>query len=251
MIYGLYLSATGVMTSSYKEDVIANNLANSETIGFKRNDPQFRQRLTALQESRRPGDWSDSTLEGVGGGLLAMPTGIDFTQGAFDKTGSPLDAAIEGSGFFAVQDQQQTRLTRDGRFSVSRDGSLVTPTGHKVLDARGRPVTLAPDASTQIHDDGSISQNGQTVAKLGLFDIADHSTLVKVGQNLLAVADPNQLKPATGSLHPEFLEGSNAEPTIELANLMDAQRQLEANANLIRTQDSTLQRLVNDVGKIS
>jgi len=251
VLYGLYLSAAGVMTSSYKQDVIANNLANAETAGFKRNVPAFRQRLTEAQERRAPSDWSDQTLEGLGGGTLSMPTGTSFEQGAVEETGSPLDAAIQGDGFFATRQGDQIRLTRDGRFSVSRDGFLVLGDGQKVLGANQQPVSVSPDSPIKITADGTITQNGQTAARLGVFDVQDRSALKKLGGGLFALSDPADLKNATGSVQSEYIERSNVDPTTELTELMDAQRQLEANANMIRTQDSTLQRLVNDVGKIS
>ena len=251
MLYGLYLSASGVMTSSCKQDVIANNLANSETAGFKRDVPAFRQRLTEAQERRASRDATDSVLEGLGGGTFSMPTGTNFEQGAIEQTGSALDVAIQGDGFFATRQGDQTHLTRDGRFSVDREGRLVLDDGQPVLSNKGQPITLSPDAPTQIDRNGAITQNGQLVANLGLFDVQDRSTLKKLGGGRFAPADPADLKDATGTIHSEYIERSNVDPTSELAELMDAQRQLEANANLIRTQDSTLQRLVNDVGKIS
>jgi len=251
MIEGLYLSATGIMTSSYRQDVLANNLANSETAGFKRDVALFKQRLTAAEESRRPGDWSDPVLEGLGGGTLSMPTRIDFTQGDMQESGSPLDVAITGDGFFTVRDHDQTRLTRDGRFVMARDGQLTLARGQKVLDAKGQPITLATDSPASIDAQGQISQNGQVVARLGVVDVADKSTLTKLGGGLFAVADAATLTPSQSQLRSGFIERSNVDPTMEMTELMDAQRQLEANANMIRTQDSTLQRLVNDVGKIS
>jgi len=251
MIYGLYLSATGIMTNAYRQDVIANNLANADTTGFKRDIASFKQRLTEQQEGRRTGGWSDPDLEGLGGGTLVMPTRVDFEQGAIEQSGGPLDVAIEGGSFFAVDQGGQTRLTRDGRFQVNRDGFLVLPDGQKVLDDKLRPIALAADAPTTIDRSGQITQAGQVVARIGLFDVPDRAGLTKVGGNLLAYADPAQIRPASGTLHNGFLEGSNADPTTELTELMDAQRQLEANANMIRAQDATLQRLVNDVGKIS
>lgn len=251
MLYGLYLSAAGVMTSSYKQDVLANNLANSETAGFKRDVPEFRQRLTEAQERRAAGDASDSVLEGLGGGMMSMPTGTDFQQGTIEQTGSALDVAISGDGFFAVRQGEQTRLTRDGRFSVNREGRLVLGDGEPVLSDKGQPITLSPDASTRIDSLGGINQNGQIVARLGLLDVQNRSTLKKLGGGLYAPADPADLKDATGTLRSGYIETSNVDPTTELAGLMDAQRQLEANANMIRTQDSTLQRLMNDVGKIA
>lgn len=251
MLYGLYLSAAGIMTSSYKQDVIANNLANANTTAFKRDVPAFRQRLTEAQERRLPADWSDATLEGLGGGMLSMPTSTDFEPGPIEQTGSPLDVAIQGKGFFATLDGDKVRLTRDGSFFVSREGTLVRGSGQPILDASQHPITLAPDAPTKIASDGTISQAGQVVAKLGVFQVADRSTLTKLGDGLFAPADPADLQASDDPVRGEYLEQSNVDPSTEMVELMDAQRQLEANANLIRTQDSTLQRLVNDVGKIS
>ena len=107
MIYGLYLSAAGVVSSSYRQDVIANNLANSETVGFKRDLPLFQERLTEAQQ-RRGGSHSDPLMEGLGGGLLASPTLVDNRAGDLEHTGAPLDVAIQGDGFFAVDDHGQT-----------------------------------------------------------------------------------------------------------------------------------------------
>jgi flagellar basal-body rod protein FlgG len=251
MIYGLYLSATGIMTNAYRQDVIANNLANAETDGFKKDVPLFKQRLTAAQENHKPGDWSDPTLEKLGGGLFLMPTRVNHEQGPLEQTSNPLDVAIEGDGFFGVQTNGQTRLTRDGRFTIDSNGNLVLPEGAKVLDAAGQPLVLSRDQPTSIGKDGVITQGGKTAGRIGLFDVPDRAQLKKLGKNLFAPSDANQLKPGTGTLHAEFVERSNVDPTSELTELMDAQRQLEANANMIRVQDSTLQRLVNDVGKIS
>ena len=114
MIYGLYLSATGVQTSAHRQDTIANNLANAETVGFKKDVSLFRQRLTEAQErrlspgSRRPhgplfpGAPTNPLLEPIGGGHDFHPTLIDTAQGELEPTGSPLDLAIEGGGCFDV-----------------------------------------------------------------------------------------------------------------------------------------------------
>jgi flagellar basal-body rod protein FlgF len=249
MIYGLYISATGIAANSYKQDVIANNLANSETAGFKRDVAAFKQRLTAAQEGRAVGSWSDSILEGLGGGMFAMPNQIDLAPGSLQETGSPLDVAISGDGFFAVRENGKTLLTRDGRFTVNRDGQLVLSSGQPVLDSAGQPIAIAPDAPVSIDAEGEISQNGQPVAQLGLVDPADKSTLTKAGGNLLDPGD-SPLRPIETRVRSQFVEQSNVDPATEMADLMNTQRQLEANANMIQMQDQTLQRLVNDVGKI-
>jgi flagellar basal-body rod protein FlgF len=257
MIYGLYLSATGVMTSSYRQDVIANNLANAETVGFKKDLALFRQRLTEAQQRglATSGAMTGATsalLEPLGGGHLAHPTLVDTSQGEFEPTGSPLDVAIEGRGYFAVDDNGQTRLTRNGQFSVDAQGNLILSNadGQKVLDDRQRPIQIAPGGDVWIGKDGTITQRDQVVARLGVFDVADAARLSKQGATLLSF-DGQNLNPAAGAtLHNQSVERANVDPATELAALMDTQRHLEANANMIRYQDQTLAKLVNEVGKI-
>ena len=251
MIYGLYLSATGIMTNSYRQDVISNNLANSETSGFKRDATSFRERMTAAQQNRNPADWSDSALGGLTGGTFAQPNHIDFEQGPIEETGSPLDVALQGDGFFGVEDGGKMRLTRDGRFQLDRNGALTMSDGRAVLDQAGKPITLTPDTPATIDKTGSIMQDGQVVATLGIFDVPDKAKLTKLGNGMLDYPNPNQITPATPTVFGGHLESSNVDPTTELAQLIETQRQLEANANMIHTQDSTLQLLVNNVGKIS
>ena len=111
MNYGLYLSATGVLANTYRQDVIANNLANAETVGFKRHLATFQQRPVESHFQGRP-DLSDPTLDNIGGGFLVAPTQVDTSQGEFEPTGNNLDAAIFGNGFFAVQNKGKTQLTR-------------------------------------------------------------------------------------------------------------------------------------------
>src|SRR5690349_15534621 len=143
MNYGLWLSATGIVTSSHRQDVIANNLANVETVGFKRNVPLFQQRLTEAQARRQPDD-SDGKLDRLGGGLLCAPTLIDQTQGDPEGTGNNLDVALQGKGYLSVTDASGKQfLTRDGRMALNRDGNLVLATsGQRVLDAKGQPIAL-------------------------------------------------------------------------------------------------------------
>jgi flagellar basal body rod protein FlgG len=232
--------------------VLANNLANSESVGFKRDLALFQQRQTALQERHQAGDFSDPTLEMMGGGMLATPTLVDTHQGDLEHTGNTLDAAIEGDGWFQVSDGKQTRLTRDGRFMLNGEGELVLSNAHnqRVLDPKGNPIKLGPGALS-IANDGQITLNGNPTGRIGLFDVPDRSKLVTQGGTMLSYPQGEALKPAGGTLRNEFVERANVDPTTELAELMDTQRQLEANANMIHYQDQTLQRLVNDVGKIS
>src|SRR4051812_28783861 len=251
MLYGLYLSASGIVSSSYKEDVVANNLANSESVGFKRDVASFQERLTAAQERRLPGR-SSKMLDMLGGGMFASPTLLDNRQGELEPTGNAMDVAIQGDGYFAVQDKGQSRLTRNGQFMLDKKGHVVLANGEgqAVLDPKGKPIQLQPNLPTNIAEDGTITQGGQAVGRLGVFDVKDPTRLKKEGGSLIAHPDQT-LVAGTGTLRPEFVERANVDPATELADLMETQRQLEANANMIRYQDQTLGRLVNEVGKIS
>jgi flagellar basal body rod protein FlgG len=255
MIYGLYLSAAGIMTNSYRQDVIANNLANSETVGFKKDVALFRERMTAAQEQRAKAGNSAGLLEQLTGGTWAAPTVTDSSQGDLENSSNPLDVALQGNGYLAVQgsDDQKMQLTRDGRMMINRQGDLILANneGQKVLGSDGRAIQLSPEKETRITDDGRILQDDVQVARLGLFAAPDAAKLKKEGGNMYSYPDPQSADMASVSVRSGFTERSNVDPATELAALMDAQRQLEANARMISYQDQMLAKAVNDVGKMS
>ena len=255
MLYGLYLSAAGVMTNSYRQDVIANNLANSETVGFKKDLATFRQRAPGSREMPAEAGYSNPLLDRIGGGTLADPTLVDTSQGDSEETGNPLDAAIQGPGFFVVGSPGAQRLTRNGQFMIDRAGTLVQGGGANlpVMDAAGKPIhldgTLA--SQTSIGVDGTISQGSVPVARLGTVDVPDAAALRNQGAGLFSYPDMTAVRASGSQVRGEFVERANVDPATEMAALMDTQRQLEANANMIHYQDATLDKLVNSVGKIS
>jgi flagellar basal body rod protein FlgG len=254
MIYGMYLSATGVITSAYRQDLIANNLANSETTGFKRDLATFYQRPTADQEMPLKVGLSNKMLDKIGGGTFASPNQLDTSQGTLEATGNNLDLAIFGPGYFTVGGRDgQPRLTRDGRFRLDSSGKLTLSTdqANPVLNSKGEPIVLNPALPTRIDETGQVLQAEQPVAKLGMVDVADPSHLHKEGGSLLSYPDSVTALPTGTTIKSGFTEGSNVDPPTELSELMDTQRQLEANANMIRYQDETLGELVNTVGKVS
>ena len=256
MIYGLYLSATGVMNNSYRQDVIANNLANAQTTGFKRDLTEFRERATADVEQLDKSQWSNPLYDNLGGGNYAMPTSIDCSNGATEATGNNLDVSIGGSGYFSVMGTDgNQRLTRNGQFAIDNTGALVmaNQAGVRVLDQGGKPIMLdgTQRAQTYISPDGTVTQNNQAVGKIGVFNVADSSKLRKDGATMFDGIDPSDLTVSNSPLKSESIENANVDPATEMAQLMESQRELEANANMIRTQDQTLDKLVNSVGKVS
>lgn len=254
MIYGLYLSAAGVMTNSYRQDVIANNIANAETVGFKKDLALFQERRTELAERGFSPQRSNALLEALGGGIFASPTQVDTTQGELEPTGNNLDVAIIGRGMLAVKHGDQTQLTRDGRMVVNHRGRLALANNEnvEVLDVKGKTIPIDPRFAPQIAKDGVVSQEGKPVGQIGIFEVPDPNQLTKAGGTMLAYPDVKKIRPSVNStLRSEFVERANVEPSSELSQLMEAQRQLEANANMIRYQDQMLSKLVNEVGKIS
>jgi flagellar basal-body rod protein FlgF len=254
MLYGLYLSAAGVQTNSYRQDVISNNIANAETVGFKRDLALFQQRRTEVAERGLSPSQSNALLEKLGGGVFASPTLIDHTQGELENTGNNLDVAIAGQGYFQAAHGDQTHLTRDGRLLINNKGhlALANNANFELLDPKGKPIAVDPSIPPNIDKEGVVTQKGKLVGRIAVVDVADPSQLKKSGGNMLTIADPKQVRPANGALlQAGYQERANVEPSSELASLMDAQRQLEANANMIRYQDQMLSKLCNDVGKIS
>lgn len=264
MIYGLYLSASGVMSSSYKQDVIANNLANAETTGFKRDLPLFQTRLTEAQEARLgrgTRGWSDPVLENLGGGLLLGKQRVDTSPGTLEHTSSPLDVSIQGDGYFAVRPANgstapgaagDVALTRNGQFMVDGQGYLVlgSDRGQRVMDVNKQPIRVTVDGGPlHIGSDGAVSQGNQSLGQIGVFNVDDASRLQKLGGTLLGYPDAGGIRRSASPVQAEFLERSNVDPTTELTELMKTQRLLEANAQMIRYQDQTLGKLI-EVGKI-
>jgi flagellar basal-body rod protein FlgF len=260
MNYGLQLSASGVLTSMYRQDVLANNLANVDTVGFKPDNVAFRQRSAARIEDGLFNLPSNSLLERLGAGVLVAPNRASMTQGAIDKSANELDAAINGPGFFVVaagdgRGADTLRLTRDGRFTLGPGGRLqMATTGHAILDAGNRPITLDRAAGPiGINADGSITQHGSTVARINLVDVPDAGALRKEGASLFKIP-PGQLaglRPATGQIQPGAIERSAVDPIQAIMGVTDAASSVAANARMIQLQDDLMNRAINTLGRVA
>lgn len=254
MNYGLWLSAAGLQANRYQQDVIANNLANLDTTGFKRDLAVFSERAVASREPFGDPTQSQRLLDSMTGGTFVAPTCTVFSQGTVQPTGRPLDVSLEGDGFFAVRDGDRTVYTRDGQFAVDAKGNLVTSAGGRpVLSDRGTPIRIPADQarSARIGQDGTIRAGDAVVAKLGIVDFADRRELRKEGSNVYSAADTARKKPAKASLISGAKETSTVEPMAALVSMMEASRAYELNANMISLQDTMLSRAVNDVGKVA
>ncbi|HUU84333.1 MAG TPA: flagellar hook-basal body protein [Phycisphaerae bacterium] len=258
MTYGLWLSAAGMQANEYRQDVLANNLANANTVGFKQDLAVIRERAVegaGPEGGSTVGDSLFGAMDGLSGGSFVAPTYHSFAQGPVTQTHNPLDAAIDGDGFFAVRVGDDLRYTRDGRFTTNADNELVMVANGgraKVLDDAGAPIVLLPATAgrPRIAADGTIRQGTTVVGKLGLAEFDDRDNLRKVGANLFQ-ATGGRVGPAQrSSVLAGHVEQSTVNPIGGLASMIEVSRAYQLNANMISLQDSTIGQAVSRVGRI-
>lgn len=258
MTYGLQISASGLMTSLYKQDVLANNLANANTAGFKADLPSTRPRLAVRQEDGLGNAPSNALLERLGGGALLNPNRISFAQGPLRTTGNSLDVAIQGDGFLTVRDDADkanpVKLTRDGRLTRNAQGELVlASSGLRVLDTSGNPIVLPDGPEAKISGDGTIRQRGQEIAQFQLVSGGDPSRLRKGGHSLfIAPSDViSKPTPATGTISQNTYEDSGVDEVKTLVQLTGVARAIDGQVSLIQTHDRLMDRAINVFGKVT
>lgn len=246
----MYLSAAGSLAAETRMDVIANNLANVDTPGFKRSFAVFQERLNEAKEPPRLEMSRRAVLDRVGGGLFVHEVAFDPSNGPMQQTSNSLDVAIEGDGWFTVGVGSERFFTRAGNFSKSAAGFLVTADGEaRVLDDKGRPIRI-PDGDLTIAEDGQISVDGTAVARLWVQGSADPKRYLPVGGNRYQLTEGPTPGPASARLHQGFVERSTVSPVQEMVTLIRTSRAYEANQRMITQQDQALGRVVNDVGRV-
>ncbi len=241
MIRGLYVAGEGMSARQKAQEVLANNLANLNTSGFKADRPVF-QAVYERQIYRWEGIGS-TPIGTLSAGAILSTTFTDFQAGALQTTGNPLDVAIEGQGFFAIQTPQGVRYTRQGAFQLNAEGTLTTREGYPLLNAQGQPIRVPRGTTPQIGEDGTVQVNGAPIARLQIVQ----GELVKspdgyfVG-NPAPVANPRLVAGA--------LEMSNVNMVREMVNMIELIRAYESHQRVVQTHDETLGRAINDLARI-
>lgn len=254
MLRGLYSSAMGMIVQSQKMDVIANNLANINTSGYKRDSVVIESFNEAL--TKRINDWYvQANPSGIIGNMY-LSTGVgqiftDYRQGKVTNTGNNLDFAISNSdtSFFVIEvpgeSGMEERYTRDGGFVLDKSGKLVTKEGYTVKGEEG-PIILNGQ-NFQVNDKGEFIQDGNVVGKLMIKTFKDASNLRKVGNNLLKVDGEIEEIEFKGSILQGFIESSNVNSIKEMVDMITVVKAYEANQKVLRAHDETLGRAVNDI----
>lgn len=222
-------------------DVAANNLANVATAGFKADG-------LVLEEVH---DTDASAEEDPTEIRFVRDIGLmrDMSQGPIAMTGNPLDVAIEGDGFFMVEGPSGPLYTRDGAFTLTGEGRLVTTDGRAVLNSGGAPIVFDPQGeSPSIGRDGAISVAGVEVGRIGVASFAAPGALSKVGDNLWDAQDQ-----ATGTFEGVVvqgaIEGSNVRPVTELTRLIEISRAYQSAAKIVSGADELRQRAIERLGR--
>lgn len=245
MIYGLYQSAAGMMVNEHRQDVLANNIANAETPGFKRQIASFAERIRADHAGVRHGA-SDPRLDALTGGLWLAQTRTDFSEGTLTPTGQPTDVALAGPGFFEVETERGRFLTRDGRFTTLPDGQLVSVTdGARVLGVGGGPLRINPrGGDISISEDGRVQQDNVSVGELSVVDVADYNALRQTEKGRFVVPQGLATKKSDAAVVQNQIESSGSQPMQELVSMIEASRAYQLNAQMASLQDQSLGRLI-------
>ena len=257
MVKGLYTAWTGMVNQQNRMDVLTNNLANSATVGFKKEGATSQSFDDVLAIKIK--DSSDPAIaRGIGTMSLGVKIGenyTDYSQGAFKVTDNTFDLALSGDGFFACEyttksGETSVKYTRDGSFSLNVNGELVTKDGDFVLDENGNHIVLDPKKMISIDQSGAVIQDGEIVTYLQVTDFEDYNYLEHYGENYFRPVDGATEKEAQANVFSGYLEQSNVTVINELVELISVTRNYETNQKMIQSIDGTLEIAANQLGKI-
>jgi flagellar basal-body rod protein FlgF len=212
--------------------VIANNIANANTTGFRQEGILFSEFIQRADE----------------GASVAMAAGrvrqTSFQQGTLEQTGGSLDFAIQGDGFFQAQTPDGPRLTRNGAFAASAEGVLVTGDGHPVLDAGGAPIFVPPNAGALgAASDGTLSADGRPIGQLGIVRPLDPGGLTREGSTFFAAEDG--VEPVLAPVVMQgFVEASNVDPILQVARMVEVQRAYELGQSFLEREDERVRNAI-------
>lgn len=239
MIKGIFISASGMVPQVRKQDLLANNLANVSTTGFKK-DTSFTQELDRAEQRRqiKRSDWETN---------LDSKIYVNFAPGVFDRTDNPLDLAIEGDGFFVLQSSDgQKFLTRSGAFEVDKVGFISAPGGFQLI-AQGGPV-LVGSGKLIVSKSGDVELNGTIVDRIIPMTVNDVTQLQRSGGAMFILPEGAELIPGLrADILQGYVERGNVDMVTEMVDMIIAYRTFEANAKALQAQDESLGHLFGRV----
>jgi len=234
---GIYqnVGVAGLFRQEKKYDIIANNLSNLQTVGYKKDVPVFHRVFSEALSSSLAGDPVESVTV--------------FQQGDLQATGNQLDMAVEGEGFFKIKTPNGIRYTRAGNFRLNQDGVLIQSNGYPVLGG-GREINLRGN-NVVIDKDGTISVDGSNQGKIDLVTFPDLNGLQKEGQTLFKLAkEQDEIEPKQSQIEQGSLEFSNVNALEEMVKMIDSLRTFQGCYKLVQVEDDLNNKAVNDLAKV-
>ena len=284
MLKGLYTAYTGMINEQHRMDVMTNNLANADTNGYKKegatsqafdnvlaykikdlseagNLPKLISTRKAIDENEVNNEANPDYLQnrvrkvGMNLGVKVGENYVDYSEGPIKETGNTFDLAISDRGFFAIEYTNKagvtsTKYTRDGNFTMDVQGYLRTQDGDYVLDEDGRRIRMDTALDVSIDRAGTITQDGNYVATIGLTDFEDYDYLERFGENFFEPIEGATEIETDSQIYSGYLELSNISMVTEMVNMIAIQRHYESNQKVITTMDETLDIAVNQLGKV-
>lgn len=257
MLDGMKAATQGMMAMSVKQDIIANNLANASTAGFRKEGMVISSFTEILDREVS----TDGGMTKAGGeamlqrdpqvkGTLHHTSMTHLSQGALKETGNNFDLALDdnGKGFFTIQTDRGIEFTRNGSFRLSTDGFLVTSEGHKLLGHRG-PIR-ATGNEFKVADNGTIKVDGREVDRVLVSVFEDSGDLKRAGGTSFDAATPRVRASADFKIKQGYKEMSNVNALQEMVGLMEVMRNFEANQKALSAHDQRLQKAVSELGRV-
>jgi flagellar basal-body rod protein FlgG len=257
MLRGLYTAYTGMLNEQYRMDIMSNNLANADTVGFKKEGSTSEAYSEVMAVKIKDATENPNTPKKLGNMSLGVKIGetyTDFSQGSLRDTGNTYDLTISGDGFFNIEftnkaGETSTKYTRAGNFTLTTDGYLTTKDGDYVLDRNGERIKLSTTAGTTTVDEaGNIYQDGELAASLAITQFEDTNYLTHYGETYWDAVDGAVMKDASEEdaepikIYQGYTEMSNANVVKEMVNMITISRQYEANQKMITTFDDSLEK---------
>lgn len=258
MVKGLYSAYSGMINQEHRMDVLTNNLANAATNGYKKEGATSQSFDSVLAFKIKDATEGYHLAKHIGVNNPGVKIGegyTDFSQGSLKTTANTFDLALTDAGFFAIEftnkaGETSVKYTRDGNFTLTADGHLVTQDGDAVLGTDGKPIKIDTIAETQINHQGQIIQNGRVVATVQVTDFEDYNYLERYGENYYQPVEGATEKEPAAKVYSGYLETSNISVVSEMVNMITVQRAYESNQKVITTYDGTLEIAANQLGKL-
>ncbi|MGD8880349.1 MAG: flagellar basal-body rod protein FlgF [Desulfobacterales bacterium] len=250
----IYMAATGALAYERRLQILSNNLANVNTVGFKKDRGRFKafELSEAAINKKLPASWNKSQAPAF---WMQFSSYTDFSSGEKKKTGNPFDLALTGRGFFCVRTPDGVRYTRRGDFTVNSDEILVTQEGWPVLGQGGEiQIKLAKPSHDKrefsVSEDGFVTVDGSQVDRLRIVDFTNASGLEKAGHNFYRAVNPRTLEDMNEDIRVTqgFLELSNVDVVRMMTEMIEVLRGYESYQKTMRSIDEMNAKLINDVG---